>query len=93
MVTINETYELELPVALPPALLLLLPADAVAEASEPGRVIDIVNDPSPALTILTTRHQAEMLRRAVSAGHKQTESLLAVAMDVCGLAVLRNEAR
>jgi hypothetical protein len=75
----------------PPApaqvLLLLLPADTVAEAANP--TAGVVNSPSPALTQqLARRDVAERVRGVASIKGAECESLLMLAADIAHLAVV-----
>ena len=68
--------------ALPPALLLLLPADAVDECASPGDLIPIVNEPSPLLSMVTAKSQGDRLKARASVHGAEAESLALLALDI-----------
>ncbi len=70
-------------------LLLLLPADSVAEATNPSA--GLVNSPSPVLVgTMARRDVADRVRLGAATRTPDCESLLMLATDIAHLAVVSN---
>ena len=85
---LQSTFVVDGVEALPPVLLLLLPADAVADAVNSAS--GVVNTPSPALqAILPRKDVADRIRQTVvESRNGDGDSLLMLAVDIVHLAVV-----